>query len=473
MSALRRSLRARMLWRVLPPLAATWLVGGAIALYLAWNFTGKALDRALLDNAYAIAANVGMRDGELTLNLSPREVDNVLFDRSEKEYFVVFTADGRLLAGNPELEPPAAGGLLEFSNGSYRGQTLRLATLRSAGPRPFTVVVGQTTQSRTRLLRDLLVRSLAPQIVLLLLLGAYLRHQIHRELQPLVLLQRELDRRDSSDLGPVAVRPLSHDVERLRDAVNALLARIERGVQAQREFAGNIAHDLRTPLAGIRALAEYGLTQGDPEIWQRQLRSIVASEERASRLVEQLLALALADEARDSVRLDVLRVDEIVRRILLGFVPRADAAGIDLGATGLDTPTSAWASTALLEGVLANLIDNALRYGRGGAPATLTVEVTRSGDEVAIAVTDDGPGLDAGQRQRPPRRWERGATGVEAGDGAGLGLAIAWRYADLLGGHLRLEPGPGDRGLRAVVTLRAAADPAKPAESPTLLREHA
>jgi two-component system sensor histidine kinase TctE len=244
-------------------------------------------------------------------------------------------------------------------------------------------------------------------------------------------------------------------------------------VQAQREFAGNIAHDLRTPLAGIRALAEYGLARGDPEIWHRQLRSILASEERASRLVEQLLALALADEARDSVKLEALRVDEIVRRMLLGFVPRADAAGVDLGATGLDTPVSAWASTALLEGVLANLIDNALRYGRGGASATLTVDVTRSGEQVAIAVTDDGPGLDASQRQRPPRRWERGATGVEAGDGAGLGLAIAWRYADLLGGHLQLEPGPGNRGLRATVTLRAAADPIPSTEAPNLARDHA
>ena len=217
---------------------------------------------------------------------------------------------------------------------------MRLATLRNDGPPPFFVVVGQTTQSRTQLLRSLLVRSLAPQVLLLLLLGAYLRHQIHRELQPLALLQRELDRRDSSDLGPVALPALSHDVERLRDAVNGLLARIERGVQAQREFAGNVAHDLRTPLAGIRALAEYGLARGDPEISRQQLKSIVASEERASRLVEQLLALALADEARDSVKLEVVQVDELVRRILLGFVPRADAAGVDLGATGLDTPTA-------------------------------------------------------------------------------------------------------------------------------------
>ena len=324
---------------------------------------------------------------------------------------------------------------------------MRLATLRSEGTPPFFVVVGQTTQSRAQLLRSLLVRSLAPQALLLLLLGAYLRHQIHRELQPLALLQRELDRRDSSDLGPVALPAPSHDVEAtLRDAVQfGLLARIERGVQAQREFAGNVAHDLRTPLAGIRALAEYGLARGDPEISQQQLKSIVASEERASRLVEQLLALALADEARDSIKLETVQVDELVRRILLGFVPRADATGVDLGATGLDTPTTAYASTALLEGVLANLIDNALRYGRSGASATLTVELARRDGMVEVAVIDDGAGLDERQRQQPPRRWERGATEPrELGDGAGLGHGH--RIA-LRGLARRATPPSADRGL--------------------------
>jgi two-component system sensor histidine kinase TctE len=302
----------------------------------------------------------------------------------------------------------------------------------------------------------MLLRSIAPQVVLLLLLGAYLWSQIARELAPLTVLQRELDRRDSSDLGPVRLAPMSQDVERLSDAINALLSRIARGVQAQREFAGNVAHDLRTPLAGIRALAEYGLARDDPAIWRQQLASIVASEERASRLVEQLLALALADEARDSIRLEVVAVDELVRRVLLAFMPRADATGTDLGATGLDVSVHAWASPALLEGVLVNLIDNALRYGRSGDTATITVEVECSGDTVGIAVTDQGPGIEPQQRDRQPRRWEHGPSTGEPGAGAGLGLAIASRYAELLQGSLRLETGPEGRGLRAVLVLRAS-----------------
>ena len=468
MTSGRRSLRARMLWRVLPPLAATWLIGGAIALSLSWIFAGQAFDRALLENAYAIAANIGARDGQAVLDLSAREIDNVLFDRNDKGYFVVLGPGGRVLAGSAELVPATAmdGPVREFSNGSYRGEPVRLATLRSDSPAPHTVIVGQTTTSRTRLLRAMLLRSIAPQIVLLLLLGAYLWSQIARELAPLTVLQRELDRRDSSDLGPVRLATMSQDVERLSDAINALLSRIARGVQAQREFAGNVAHDLRTPLAGIRALAEYGLARDDPAIWRQQLASIVASEERASRLVEQLLALALADEARDSIRLEVVAVDELVRRVLLGFMPRADATGTDLGATGLDVPVHAWASPALLEGVLTNLIDNALRYGRSGDTATVTVEVECSGETVSVAVVDQGPGIDPQQRDRPARRWEHGLSGTEPGSGAGLGLAIASRYAELLRSHLHLEAGPERRGLRAVLTLRASRnvriDPVEP-----------
>ena len=465
-----QSLRTRMLWRVLLPLAATWSVGSAVAFYLSWVLAGRAFDRSLLDDAYAIAANVGERDGALVLNLSAREVDSVLFDREEKEYFSIFAADGRLIASNVDLRqqasaagkvaPGESSGAAEFVDGILNGARLRIARLRNDTPQPYTVVVGETTQNRTRLLLGLLERSVAPQVVLLLLLGLYLRRQITKELEPLGHLQRELERRDSSDLDPIAFGPMSSDVEHLRDAVNALLARIGLGVQAQREFAGNVAHDLRTPLAGIRALAEYGLARDDPAVWQQQLRSIAQSEERASHLVDQLLALALADEARDSVRLEAVRIDELVRLTLLGFVPRADAAGIDLGAAGLDVPVTARAAPVLLEGVLTNLIANALRYGRSGSAPAVTVEIVENASEVAISVSDTGPGLDAAQRANVQGRWTQGLDGVRLGAGVGLGLAIASRYATLMGGSLALEEGAGGRGLRAVLRLQRAELPA-------------
>ncbi len=456
-----RSLRSRLLWRILLALALTWSIGSGTAFSLSWVLAGRAFDRALLDDAHAIAGNVSGHDRTLTLNLSPREISSVLFDTEEKEYFAVHDAAGRMIAGNADIVGSNALVLdrTGFSDGYLKDVPVRIVVLRIDGADPFTVLMAQTTRTRSTLLRGLLERSLLPQLALLLVLGVYLWRLINRELQPLGDLQRELDRRHSSDLDPIGVAPISSDVEKLRDAVNSLLARVGRGVQAQREFSGNVAHDLRTPLAGIRALAEYGLARGEPEVWREQLRRILQSEERASHLVNQLLALALADEARDSVKLESVRVDELVRRVLLSFVARADAVGVDLGAAGLDVATSAEASPVLLEGVLANLVDNALRYGRGAAPATVTVEIERRDAEVLIAITDSGPGLDAEQRESMKRRWTQGLAGVKLGAGAGLGLAIASRYAELMGGSLQLDVGPGGRGVRAVVRLRSGPAP--------------
>jgi two-component system sensor histidine kinase TctE len=451
-----RSLRSRLLWRVLLPLAATWSVGSATAFTLSWALAGRAFDRAMLDDAYAIAANVVLRDGALVLNLSPREVDSVLFDHEEKEYFLIRSSDGPTVASNADLMAwarDAGPELSDFADGVVAGASVRIARLRVQTPSPFLVVIGQTTLARQRLLRGLLLRSLAPQLLLMAALGFYLWRQISRELAPLGHLQRELERRDSGELEPIGVVSASADLERLRDAANALLARIKRSVQAQREFTGNVAHDLRTPLAGIRALAEYGLAREEPAIWRQQLESILQSGERANRLVDQLLALALADEAQESVHLEAVRIDELVRRILIGFVERADAAGVDLGAVGLDEPVTGRASPVLLEGVLTNLIDNALRYGRSAARATLTVEVATEARAIVVAVTDSGPGLSADQREGLARRWAKGPAGEGLDAGTGLGLAIASRYASLMGGSLELSDGAGGIGLRATLVL--------------------
>jgi len=457
-TAPERSLRSRLLVRVLVPLAATWSIGSAAAFSLSWALAGRAFDRALLDDAVVIAANVVERDGALVLNLTPHELDTVLFDREDKEYFAVFDASGRVVASNADLAavgaPALRGG--EFRDDVLAGDKVRVAAWHTDGARPFAVVVAETTHGRSTLLVGLLERSLLPQVLLLLLLGWYLWVQISRELTPLGELQRALERRDSSDLEPIAAEPVSDDVAKLRDAVNALLARVRFGVQAQREFAGNVAHDLRTPLAGIRALAEYGLGQADAQVWRRQLERVVESEQRASHLVDQLLALAIADEARDSVKLGPVRVDELVRDVVLSFVSRADAAGVELEAEGLDAPVVALASPVLLEGVLANLIDNALRYGRGSGAATLKVAVERDGARVRVAVIDTGPGLDPEQREQIRQRWAQGDAGVRLGSGVGLGLAIASRYAALMNGTLALEGGPGGQGLCAVLALREA-----------------
>ncbi len=456
------SLRRRLSRHVILPLALTWLLGALIAYGVARYFTQQAFDRALLDDAYAVAAHVqNAEDGGLTLGLTATEMRTLLFDQNEAMYFAVYLDDGHLLAGHPALALPALpqGRSTHFAQAWLHNQNLRVVVLTRQRPVPFKVVVGQTTRSREGQFDRLLFFSVTPQVLLLLLLALWLRRAIQDDVQPLMDLQHALDLRDARDLTPVSLSPRTRDVQQLAKAINELLARIARTVRSQKEFAGNVAHELRTPLAGIRALAEYGLQHPEPQVCREQLASIARSQERASHLIDQLLALALAQEAREVLQPQPLRLDEVAREALLRHLSRADALGVDLGGRGLDVSLSLPAQRALIEGVLDNLIDNALRYGRpaDGAPPHVTVEIGRDPQgAVQLSVLDNGPGIDSPARESLLQRWSQGQAGEALGQGAGLGLAIVAEYARILGAALCLDVGEGGCGLRVRLCFQAS-----------------
>ena len=459
-----RSLRTRLLRHVIVPLAATWLLGTLLALAVARYFTQQAFDRALLDDAYAVASHVRSADQDaLTLGLTATEMSTLLFDQNESLFFAVYLPDGRLLAGHPGLKVSDAGPLTapQFSEINFQNRVLRAVVLGRQRPQPFTVVVAQTTSSQDRLFQRLLFISVAPQVLLLIWLALWLRRVIQEDVQPLMDLEQAVAQRDARDFTPVKVSSRTRDVQRLGEAINALLLRIGQSVRAQKEFAGNVAHELRTPLAGVRALAEYALSQSDPKVWQAQLRSIAQSQERASHLIDQLLALALAEEAEQSLQPQPIALDEVVRDTLMRHLHRADTLAVDLGARGLDAPVFVLAQRALVEGVLDNLIDNALRYGL--APAGQARHVTVAVDQdphtaqVLLSVLDNGPGITEAQRARVLSRWGQGSAGEALKQGSGLGLAIVSEYARILGTTLTLDTGEEGRGLR--VSLGFASQP--------------
>jgi two-component system sensor histidine kinase TctE len=233
----------------------------------------------------------------------------------------------------------------------------------------------------------------------------------------------------------------------LATTVNSLLQRLDRSIRAQKEFAGNVAHELRTPLAGIRALASYGLGHADAAVWREQLAAIAASEARATSLVDRLLAVALAAEAESRLLLEPIALDAVVRECVLRFLHRADAAGVDLGARGIDAPVWVAAEATLLEGILNNLIDNALRYGAsGGGPLAVTVAVEQTATEVLLSVQDNGPGAPREQQLALAARGAQGEAGQLLGQGAGLGLALVAQYARLMNARMALRSGPGGQG---------------------------
>jgi len=460
MSALERkpSLRNRLLRHVLVPLAVTWLLGSALVVGIASYFAQQAFDRALLDDAYLVASHMRRSTdeaGALDLSLSAQEMSTVLFDQSESLYFAVLGPNGALLAGHAGLRPTQ----FEDSNKphfdaiEYQGRVLRSVTIHRQQPGDFYVVMAQTTTSRDRLLQRLLTFSLVPQLLLLMWLAHWLTRAIEDDLVPLAALEQAVGRRDARDLTPVPVTATTRDVQRLGQAINALLSRIASSVQAQREFSGNVAHELRTPLAGIRALADYGLRHTDPQVWHEQLQGIAQSQERASHLVDQLLALALADEAQHTLEQKTVSLDALVGDAVLRFLPRADDAGVDLGARGIEQPVWAVANEALIEGMLNNLLDNALRYGRSPeGDSHITVSVAEAPGAVVLSVIDNGPGVSQAQLQQLTQRWVQGSAGEALKEGSGLGLAIVSEYVRLLGAKVSMQT-ESPHGLRVSITL--------------------
>lgn len=460
------TLLSRLLRHVLLPLLWAGIVGAVLMAVVARHFTSQAYDRALLDDALLVAGHVAEREGTLDFRLSPAEMKAVLFDQSESLFFAIYDSQGHFLAGHAGLQGVAltTGVSHAFGELSFQGQRLRTLTLQRERPHSFTVVMGQTTHSRERILQQVLVFSLVPQLLLLFMLALWLRRNIEKELQPLSDLEQDLSQRDAGDLSPIRVHRGSHDMQRLGEVVNSLFGRIAQGLQAQREFSGNVAHELRTPLAGIRAQAEYALTSPQPEVWREQLQGVLASQSRASHLVDQLLALALVSEAKQMLTLEPVCLTELATQALLRWMPQADQRGVDLGGQGLDVTCWVMGQRALLEGLLDNLIDNALRHGRPdsgrGAQVTVVVSAHGAGPDqatVSLCVQDNGPGVPQARREQLQSRWMRG-TDATTGAGHGLGLSIVSAYARHLGAPLGLADAAGG-GLSVSVDLRACPPP--------------
>jgi len=452
----RPSLRQNVLRHVLLWLGLAWLLGSVVTVAVAQWFTQRAFDRALLDDAYLLASKVQLHGQQLALQLTPREVEDVLFDQNETVLFSVRDPAGRLLAGDGAL--PLASKLLapehRFQDADLGGRRFREVTLAVAQPSAFSVSVAQSTSERSQLLRELLGFSLAPQLLLLAVLAWRLRGSIAHDIAPLSQLRAAVEQRQAGDFQPVPVQADSAEAHDLAEAINLLLGRLEESARAQREFTGNVAHELRTPLAGIRAQADYGLRHREPQVWREQLQGIVASEARASQVLDKLLALALAYEAGTALQRVNVRLDQAVQEAVMRFLPRADRQGVDLGAEGVDTPITVQADLTLVEGILDNLLENALRHGVVAAQGrpVVTVAVQREDGRTVLSVQDNGPGIPVERRSEMLKRGVRGmAPGTAAG--GGVGLALVTFYAQLLEAPVTFGSGPDGQGWRCAVVF--------------------
>ncbi len=297
-----------------------------------------------------------------------------------------------------------------------------------------------------------------------------------RGIRPLEELQRRIRRRESSDLSPIPERGVPDEVAPLVRSINDLLQRLDKSVATQRHFLADAAHQLKTPLAGLRTQAELAAREidggrGDPAAMKHSLRQIALSSQRAAHMVNQLLAMARAEDSGERLRRQWVDLGAVTRAVVRDFVPRAIERRIDLGYEGPEgvpatTGTDPGGARVLAEPVLLgemvrNLVDNALRYTPEGGVVTARVLPEPGGQAVVLQVEDTGPGIPPAERELVFQPFYRS---IEAPvDGSGLGLAIVMEVAQRHGASVSLadaRPRSGDtaRLPGALCTVRLPRD---------------
>ncbi|HMA11305.1 MAG TPA: ATP-binding protein, partial [Steroidobacteraceae bacterium] len=313
------------------------------------------------------------------------------------------------------------------------------------------IQIAQEPSRHAALDRVALWRIAAAASLLLAIAAVFIWMIVDATLKPLQRTADSVGERSEQDLREVDATGAPREVRPLVDALNRLLKRIRTALQTERRFTADAAHELRTPLAAIRANAQVLVGARDQAERESTARDLLASVDRSTRLVEQLLALARADQPLQNDTLREVDIADVAREQLAAHRHRAQQSGIELQAA-LE-PVATRADPALLSVMVRNLLDNALRYTPPGGKITVATGAAAEGP--VLTVEDDGPGIPEAERERVFERFHR-LQGQRA-TGSGLGLSIVRRVADVHGARVAIAAGSGDRGTKVSVSFRQAA----------------
>jgi two-component system sensor histidine kinase TctE len=442
----RRSLLGEILDWMLAPLFLLWPMSVAITYVVAQNIADVPYDRALAGHLRVLARQVHAIDGQAALQMTDPVRNLLRPNDTDSVFWLVLGSRGQYLGGDRELPLPkgadvAVPGVVRYEDSTLRGFAIRLAYTRvdtgAPAQPPALVIVAETAERRAQLANDIIKGVIIPQFVVLPIAVLLVWFGLSRGVAPLNALQQRLRARRPDDLSPIDERAAPSEIAPLVTAINELLERLSGTVQTQRRFVADAAHQLKTPLAGLRTQAELALRDASAHEMQTSLRQLVAGSERATRLVNQLLLLARAENPA-TVGLAPTDLNLLACEQTTQWAPHALGIGTDLGFEEASRPVIIAGNAILLAELLNNLIDNALRYTpRDGR---VTVRVRGLADAAVLEVEDSGPGIAPHERERVFDRFYR-VLGTPA-DGSGLGLAIVREIAQKHGATVELADNP-------------------------------
>ena len=451
-----RTLRSQLLLWVSAPLLALWVMSTMIDHDVATGFVNLNYDRALLDTALDLGRNVREANNQLYLDLPQPVIEMLISGEQGRFYYRANGPVGEYITGDPDLpDPPevAREDRVTYYDAVYRNESIRAVALRvpvrpGSGKGAISVQVAEKTSLRTDFARQLMLRMMVPQGILVILAALAVWLGVGLGLRALTSVRTEIENRSHVDLSPIRETNTPYEVRPLVRAMNDLLSRLSAALAAQQRFIADAAHQLRTPVAALKTQAELAVRQVRDGEAQATLQQLHTAADHAARLVNQLLTLARAEPgSHRSVMRERVNLAALARETTGEWVPRSLNRGIDLGFDDTSTDATISADPFLVRELLNNLIDNAINYTPAGGH--ITVRVTTDDDKPSLEVEDNGCGIHEDEREQVFERFYRSAGGSP--EGCGLGLAIVREIAQGHGATASILSGANHCGTRVVI----------------------
>jgi two-component system sensor histidine kinase TctE len=444
---IQRSLFGEILDWMLVPLLLLWPMSIAMTYLVAKSIANHPFDRALDDNVIVLAQQVKEINGKTVALLPGASRDILRADDLDNIYFQVIGPHGEFIDGDrdmpaplPEEEKPQPG-TVQFRNDTMRGNEVRIAYVfvdlrhtRNNGhgavkEANLTLIqVGETLDKRVQLANEIIKGVILPQFIILPIALALVWFALTRGLSPLAELQQRIRARRPDDLSPIDSGQVPEEISPLVRSLNDMLERLSQTIRMQKRFIADAAHQMKTPLAGMRMQSELALRETDRDEIHRSLEQLAKSSQSATRLVNQLLALARAEnQAPGAISFAPLELSELARNAVQDWVQASFAHRIDLGFEQPGHPVMALGNPVMLREMLNNLIDNALRYTPSPGSVTIRVRVDVEQGLAILEVEDTGPGIPPAERGHVFERFYR-ILGSNV-EGSGLGLSIVREIA--------------------------------------------
>jgi two-component system sensor histidine kinase TctE len=463
----QRSLFGEILDWMLTPLLLLWPISLALTWLVAQNIADKPFDRALEYNVQALAKLVVVRQQQVTFSMPAPAREILRADDSDLVYYQVLGSRGEFLSGEADLPLPPfenkpVNGEVRLREDVMRGEDVRVAytwvDIDLPGADPLLVQVAETLEKRKTLATEIVKGVMVPQFVTLPLAVLLVWLALVRGIKPLAQLEKRIRARKPDDMSPLDESAVPEEVAPLVSSINDLLTRLKASLATQKRFLADAAHQLKTPLAGLRMQADLAQRETDADELKKSLKQIGRASIRATHTVNQLLAMARAETNGRSLAKHPIDLACVVSEAIQDLLPHALEKQIDLGYEGPpqgEVANRVQGNATLLKELVRNLLDNAISYTPAGGQVTARLLTDRFSGVVVLLVEDTGPGIPEAERALVFQPFYR-ALGTNV-DGTGLGLAIVQEIAQQHDATISIEDAgrPGHPSLPGTrVTVR-------------------